>query len=486
MSNRARPGGPVRRRGATPGRGAAGRVQRDRAGPMSTRRGPPATGLGPEGHLPQRSAVRRAARATSSCSALTRPGLTLTRISCPSTSTGRCVRAAGHRSGVGHPDPERPGLGPEHGPQRPAPRRVGQDVDHVPGPPLLHDHGGQPGVVGARLEQGGHGMGQLLAGGVVDVGLEQGHGWPASASGRPGAGIRSRSRRRPPGSTRTPITTWVQLGSSSSSRVPAPKPWPLTLIAGIGPEAGRQRGQQGGPGRGGQLHRDVAALGGHALEQRHHRRRRVGQHAVGGADHARCPVATGLARTSSTPSTSRAAHGARPRRRWRRAPDLVEVDLVDRPAVQAASTSARAAKVARARRATRSGSRASSTSPTMWAWVRTTTVSCTVTTACVAAMPPRSTGSASRPQPPNGQPLQQREHLVEVGAGVEQAAEGHVPGDAGEAVEPGRRVVDGGRPSADRRHGSDPGHRAGGAEPVVDADHGDARPRTRRAWPAAR
>ena len=35
-----------------------------------------------------------------------------------------------------------------------------------------------------------------------------------------------------------------------------------------------------------------------------------------------------------------------------------------------------------------------------------------------------------------------REHLVEIGAGVDERAEGHVAGDAGEAVEPrGGRVM---------------------------------------------
>ena len=74
--------------------------------------------------------------------------------------------------------------------------------------------------------------------------------------------------------------------------------------------------------------------------------------------------------------------------------------------------------------------------------------------------------------------------LVDVGAGVEQGAERHVPGDAGEAVEPGER--------ARRRSGpagplvAHAGDGAGRAEAVVDADHGHALRRTRPAWPAAR
>ena len=52
-------------------------------------------------------------------------------------------------------------------------------------------------------------------------------------------------------------------------------------------------------------------------------------------------------------------------------------------------------------------------------------------------MPPRRTGSASSAQPADRQPLAQVADLVEVGAGVDERAERHVAGDAGEAVEPG-------------------------------------------------
>ena len=72
--------------------------------------------------------------------------------------------------------------------------------------------------------------------------------------------------------------------------------------------------------------------------------------------------------------------------------------------------------------------------------MRTTTESFTVTTARVAAIPPRSTDSRSRAHPPNGQPLEEGRHLVEIRPGIEQAAQGHVAGDAGEAVEPGHRA----------------------------------------------
>ena len=66
----------------------------------------------------------------------------------------------------------------------------------------------------------------------------------------------------------------------------------------------------------------------------------------------------------------------------------------------------------------------------MWAWVRTTTSSVAVTTARVAAMPARRTGSAASVHPVNGSRRSRLDDLVEIGAGVEQAAEGHVAGDA--------------------------------------------------------
>ena len=117
---------------------------------------------------------RRATRAASSCSTLTRPGLTLTRTGSPSTSTSLIVAGRGQRSSVVPAHAERAGLGGQHRP-RPASaeRRVGQGADRVGGPALLHHDRRDPGVVGAGVEQRGDGVGQHLAGGVVDVGLEQ-------------------------------------------------------------------------------------------------------------------------------------------------------------------------------------------------------------------------------------------------------------------------------------------------------------------------
>ncbi len=73
----------------------------------------------------------------------------------------------------------------------------------------------------------------------------------------------------------------------------------------------------------------------------------------------------------------------------------------------------------------------------MSACVRDVTPSVTWTTARVHATPPRSTGSQSELPARQRQPAEQPEDLVQVGAGVDEAAQRHVPGDAGEAVEPG-------------------------------------------------
>ncbi|MEJ7583893.1 MAG: hypothetical protein WKF43_07345 [Acidimicrobiales bacterium] len=84
------------------------------------------------------------------------------------------------------------------------------------------------------------------------------------------------------------------------------------------------------------------------------------------------------------------------------AADLVEVDLLGGRRCRRPSARASPAKVAWARARTRSGRRASSTSPWMWAAVRTTVVSAAFTWIEVPAIPPRRTGSASSSQPSTG------------------------------------------------------------------------------------
>ena len=151
--------------------------------------------------------------------------------------------AAGQRSPVVSRTPERSGLRPEHVAELGDLDRIAQHVDHVSGPALLHHHRATARRRGRRPRAGADGVGQLLAGGVVDVGLEERHGL---------AGVRPRGRRdrrSPPGRCRRPVTTWVQLGSPSSSRRPAPKPWRRIRMAGSGPNPAAERGQDGGAGR---------------------------------------------------------------------------------------------------------------------------------------------------------------------------------------------------------------------------------------------
>ena len=78
--------------------------------------------------------------------------------------------------GLGHPYTERPRRFPDDGPQMGHRRLVGKHVHHGTRATLLHDDRRQPGIVGARLDQGADGMRQLLPGGVIDVGFQQGNG----------------------------------------------------------------------------------------------------------------------------------------------------------------------------------------------------------------------------------------------------------------------------------------------------------------------
>ena len=105
---------------------------------------------------------------------------------------------------------------------------------------------------------------------------------------------------------RVPTTTWVRLGSSSSSRVPAPKPLVTTRMGGRGPNppasadsraapvgvvssTGMSRPQVGMPS-------SSATTAGAGLGSMPWAVRTIPM-----------PVATGLDSTSSTPRTSRAA-----------------------------------------------------------------------------------------------------------------------------------------------------------------------------------
>ena len=149
------------------------------------------------------------------------------------------------------------------------------------------------------------------------------------------------------------------------------------------------------------------------------------------------PWATGLERTSSTPSSSRATQvptmsmmASVPPTSWKCTCDAGR--RCSRP-----STSARRAKAARARWRARSGRRASVITPTMWAWVRTTWVS-RAPDADVSAGQPGSQHADGLERPAaDGQGDQLAFDLGEIGAGIDQAAERHVAGDPGKAVPPG-------------------------------------------------
>ena len=142
-------------------------------------------------------------------------------------------------------------------------------------------------------------------------------------------------------------------------------------MAGSGPKRVGEGGQQRGAGRGGELDGDVDAVAsGAAGEQRDHRRRRVGQQAVGGARPCRCPTATGAgAHLVDAEHLERGARAddvddgveradlveVRPRRRsvrWRRALDLGQ-PLERRPAPLAATRAGKVGGVERAARCRR-------------------------------------------------------------------------------------------------------------------------------------
>ena len=151
------------------------------------------------------------------------------------------------------------------------------------------------------------------------------------------------------------------------------------------------------------------------------------------------PVATDDAVTSSTPRTSSAA--AVPTTSM-----IVSCDPTSwkwtcdggrrwsRP-----STSASAAKVASDRRATPGRSRASSTRPDDVGVGAHDDVVGDLHHRQGGRHPGPEHGLGSEPPAVKRQAFQEAQDLIEVGAGVEEAAERHVPGDPGEAVEPGQR-----------------------------------------------
>ena len=206
--------------------------------------------------------------------------------------------------------------------------------------------------------------------------------------------------------------------------VPAPKPVASIVIAGIGPKPDASAARIAGARRRGELDAEVDAAGRrvHRGEQLDDRRRRVRQQPVGGADHPRAGRDRAGARPSSTSSTSSAAHDADDVDDGVERADLVEVHLLGRAAVERGPRPRRARRTRRApgRAPARAGAPPRS-APTMWAYgahdrgLLGVDVSLRARR-CRRAAPSRPRASSPR----TGRRSQQRAHLVEVGAGVDE------------------------------------------------------------------
>ena len=274
------------------------------------------------------------------------------------------------------------------------------------------------------------------------------------------------------------------------SWVPAPKPVTSMRMGGKRPEARRHRRHDGGAGGRGELDRQSPGptSGSRAATGPPPARGWAGTRARCGSCPCPSPPATRLPRRRrGSPSPRRyrprrsRCHGIRPRGNG---PGRAGADGAFPPPRPAT------ANVSRARRVTRGGRRASSTRATMCGMRPHHDV--------VGRLHHGARGGDAGPQDglgpksptPERQASQQGEQLGEVGAGVEQAAERHVAGDAGEAVEPRHRRrprvcgvgTSGTEPrvpdSRSRRSRQHAGNGAGGTEAVVDPDHGETR-RTR-------
>ena len=149
-----------------------------------------------------------------------------------------------------------------------------------------------------RRQQGRHRVGEDLAGGVVDVGLQQHDRLPAGhaeLASRPGAGGVASDHHL------------HAFGRPSISRLPAPNPLASMRMAGSGPQADTVAARRAAPVGVVSSMRHVDAGGWAPLEQADDRgASRVGEQAVGRPTMP-VPLATELERTSSMPSTSRAA-----------------------------------------------------------------------------------------------------------------------------------------------------------------------------------
>ena len=237
----------------------------------------------------------------------------------PSTVTWWSERATGQRSTAVARIPMVPVT--RSMPARCASRRVASVSTWRtwPGPALLHGDRAHPGVECPGLERRGHGEAQLLAGDVVQVRLEE-ECTLACAD-------------RSAGSARRPMTTCVQLGRSSISPAPPPNPDDATVMSGRGPKVVARAASNAAPVGVVSSMETVAPVGRNALEQSDRRRRGVGQPAVCTAHHA---GSGGDRRGAHLVDAEHLESGSGPDHVDDRVvpADLVEVDLVDRAAVQ--------------------------------------------------------------------------------------------------------------------------------------------------------
>ena len=198
-----------------------------------------------------------------------------------------------------------------------------------------------------------------------------------------------------------PTTTWTALGRPSISRLPAPNPVASMRMAGSGPHVDTVAASRAAP---------VGVVSSSATSTpwvgAPSSRPTTAGAGLGSSPWAArtmpVPLATELDRTSSMPKTSSAAAVPTTSTMASRPPTSWKCTCSGARRWRRPSTSASARNVASARRVTRSGRRASSTRPAMCPAVRTTPVSEAWTTAWVAAIPQRRTGSKCRSQPATG------------------------------------------------------------------------------------
>ena len=289
------------------------------------------------------------------------------------------------------------------------------------GPALLAGHRADPGVGRPGAQQLSDRVGQDFTRGVVDVGLDE-HLGLARRGSDPG-----RVAQHDLGQVRT-VVEFPGTG---------PEPRGADGHGRQRPETARQRGHEGRSGRGGELHRQVDAPGGNTAQQLDHRRRRIGDDSVGRPHHSEADRDRRTGHLVDTQHLERGTgthhidDGIDPAH-------LVEVDLIGRSAVEATLGGGEGPEHGQSPRL-HSGRKLG---------VGHQALDVGRGANHRRLLDPHvdlgSTDSApqhrlhlQRP-PRQAQPPQDGCHLLDRRASVDQRAQGHVAGDAGEAVEPGR------------------------------------------------